>query len=131
MKAAAKVQLDQEADALVAAIKANAPTGGDLERQPGELRESVHAQDAQRALRSGGVRTELMKSVVADAKDAKGNFIGPHVEFGHMAEGGGHVAAVPFFFSTWRVRKAGMKRRMAAAQRRAIKSVVGDMLKGG
>ena len=127
LKAAAKEALEEETPPLVEALKQACPVGDELEREPGQLRDSIHAFDGSRAMRSGGVRTELLKTVLADAKDEKGGFIGPHVEFGHMGKDGGHVPAHPWFFPTWRDQRDGLKKRMAAKGRAAAKTIASDM----
>ncbi len=114
VKGVVRVQLKQEVDGLVEAIKRAAPVGDGLERQPGELRDSVHSYPNQ--------KRDLSLKVIADARDAKGRFIGAHVEFGHMTPGGHHVPAVPFFFPTYRANKRPVRRRLAAAARKAFKS---------
>jgi hypothetical protein len=119
VKEALGTQLDTEVGGLVAAIKRAAPVGHALEQTPGELRDSVHSYDGKR---------ELQKRVIADAKDAKGEFIGEHVEFGHRDKGGEHVPAVPFFFPTYRARKAGIKRNMRKAAVAAAKRVAAAWL---
>jgi hypothetical protein len=121
MKAAAKAQLETETTGMVDAMQRACPVGVGLEAHPGALRESIHAYDAR--------RRELLKTIIVDAKDEKGNFIAPHVEFGHLTRGGGrHVPAEPFFFPTWRSRRPGMKRRMTTAGRIAAKRVAGDLI---
>lgn len=114
IKKALASQLDTEARGLVEAIKRAAPVGNDLEKTRGALRDSVHSYPGKR---------ELSVRIIADAKDAKGEFIGEHVEFGHMAKGGGHVPPVPFFFPTYRARKAGIKSRLRKAAMDAAKRV--------
>lgn len=121
VKEAVDRQLATEAKELAEAIKRAAPVGDELEKTPGQLRDSVHAYKAD--------GRELTYRVLADAKDAKGNFIGPHVEFGHLARDGSHVPPSSFFFPTYRARKKAMKRRINKAGRDAIKAVAGDLAK--
>jgi len=104
-------QVAKEVEDLTEAIKANAPVGTDLEKQPGQLRDSVHFYPNR--------DRPLSYYVIADAKDDKGEFIAPHVEHGHKARDGSHVPRVPFFFPTYRARKKGMKRRISAAARKS------------
>jgi hypothetical protein len=59
--------------------------------------------------------------IIADAKDAQGEFIGSHVEAGHRTVNGEHVAARPAFFPTYRARKKKMKARIRKAGADAIK----------
>lgn len=130
MKLAVQETLEEEAAELVEAMKRACPVGHDLEHTPGDLRDSIHAEDGSRALRSGGTRTELLKTVTADAKDENGKvFIGPPVEFGHLTKAGGHVPAHPFFFPTWRAHRAGIKRRMTQKGRAAARAIAGDWAK--
>lgn len=129
IKAEAKIALDQEAEEVVAAMKRACPVGHVLEQHPGDLRDSIHAYDGHRALKSGGVRAELLKTILADAKDRKGNFVGPHVEFGHLMATGGHVPAHPWFFPTWRIQRDGLKRRLRAAGRAACKKIAPGLLR--
>jgi hypothetical protein len=131
LKAAAEGALDEFTEGeLVPALQRACPVGDDLEDTPGQLRDSVHAYAGHRALRSGGVRAEGLKTVVADAKDKKGDFIGPHVEHGHLAKDGGRVPPHPWFFPTWRVHKPSLRRKMAAAGRAAARRIAGDIARG-
>lgn len=119
MKQALASQLGVETDGLVEAIKRAAPVDKDLEKTPGELRDSVHAFPGKR---------ELQNRIIVDAKDAKGEFIGEHVEFGHLAEDGRHVPPHPFVFPTYRARKAGIKSRLRKAAVAAAKRVAAAWL---
>lgn len=111
VKRAVETQLDKEADDLVAAMKVNAPVNA-REARPGQLRDSIHKEAGRR---------ELQRRIVADAKDDEGHVYAAHVEHGHRSAGGSHVAGVPFFFPTYRSRKAGMKRRLNKAAKDAIR----------
>lgn len=113
MKVDVGSQLATEVEDLTEAIKANAPVGHDLEKSPGELRDSVHFYP--------NPDRPLSYRVIADAKDEKGSYIGAHVEHGHKAPDGSHVPRVPFFFTTWRARKRPMRRRMLAVGRKSAK----------
>jgi hypothetical protein len=127
LREAAQSALEEATTELVAAMKRACPTAPDLERYAGELQDSIHAYDGHRAHKGGTERTTLLKTVTADAKDKRGDFYGPHVEYGHVARDGRHVPAHPFFWPTWRALRAGLKRRMAAKGRAAAKAIAGDM----
>ena len=114
VKEAVQAQLDIETDGLVEAIKAHAPVSDDLEKTPGELRDSVH--------KYANPDRDLSYRIIADAKDEKGRNIGSWVEHGHKTHGGRHVPAQPFFFPTYRSLKKPMRRRMLAAGRKAVKA---------
>lgn len=111
---ALKAQLKTEVDDLVGGIKRSMDAqyesdSGDHQR----LRDSVHEYP--------NPDREISYFVTADAKDAAGKFIGSNVEQGHRAVNGEHVAAQPAFWPTYRARKKGMKRRLSAAARKAIR----------
>lgn len=114
VKVAVGSQLAKEAEDLTEAIQRAAPVNADLEDTPGSLRDSVHFYP--------NPNRPLSYLILADDKDKTGNFIGPHVEFGHKARDGSHVARSPFFFVTYQARKKPMKRRLNAAARKAIKA---------
>lgn len=121
MIARVQAQGDIEIRTLANAVKAAAPVGTNLERHPGELRDSVHSvRDAR----------PLKWRVVIDAKDLKGRFIARPVEFGHRARNGVHVPPVAFAYPTVRVQAPGIRRRMAKAARDGARAAVGDLLKG-
>lgn len=107
-------QLKTEVDDLVSAIKRAMDAqyeghGPDASR----MRDSVHAYpNPDRA---------VSYRVLADAKDADGKFVGANIEQGHRAVNGTHVPAQPAFWPTYRARKKGMKRRLSAAARKAIR----------
>lgn len=129
LKAAQAEVLEQETAAIVAAMKRACPVGGEAgesEEAAGKLRDSIHSYDGHRAVR-GGVRAELMKTIIADARDGRGEYYGPHVEYGHVARGGKHVPAHPFFWPTWRAMRAGLRRKLAARGREVCKQIAGDM----
>ena len=113
VKQAVGTQLAGEVEDLTEAIQRAAPVN-DLDEYPGQLRDSVHFYP--------NPDRPLSYRILADAKDPKGNFIGPHVEHGHKARDGSHVPRVPFFFPTYRARKKQIKRRISAAGRKAIKA---------
>lgn len=113
MKVAVGSQLAAEVENLVEAMQRAAPVS-DLEANPGELRDSLHFYPTP--------GRPLSYRILADARDAEGAFIGAHVEHGHKAPDGSHVAAVPFFFSTYRAHKKPIRRRLAAVARKAAKA---------
>ncbi len=113
VQAAVKSQLDREVADMVEAMKRACPVGVDVERHPGELRDSLHSYP--------NPKRDLSYRIIADAKDEQGRFIGQHVEFGHLTKDGAHVPASPFFFPTYRARKRLMRSRLAAAGRKAFK----------
>lgn len=109
---AAAAQLKTEVDDMVDAMKRAAPVDP-ASPDPGALRDSIHEYE--------NPGRPLSYFILADAKDAEGRFIGQHVEFGHRAENGSHVPASPSFFPTYRARKKGMRSRMRAATKAAVK----------
>lgn len=107
-------QLGKEVSEMVDAMKRAAPVSDELESHPGQFRDSIHAYS--------NPDRPMSYRIIADAKDDKGNFIGPHIEFGHKKRGGkGHVPAKPSFFPTYRARIKASRRRLSAAARKAIK----------
>jgi hypothetical protein len=110
--------LSDGADELVDDIRPLVPVSpvSDLETHPGQLRDSVHREDG---------RHGLSVLVVEDARDAKGNFIGPHVEYGHKDKGGGHVAALPHFNPAVRVFKPKLRARIGRSLSKRIKGTAG------
>jgi hypothetical protein len=121
VKEALATQLEVEVAGLVAAIKRAADVDPDpgLEKTPGELGDSVHSYDGHR---------QLQKIVVADAKDPKGEFYGMHVEVGHLTPHGEHVPPHPYFFPTYRARKASIKHNLRRAAVDAAKRVAAAWL---
>ncbi len=117
-QAAIQRQLDTEANELVAAMKRAAPYDAVTQDSDQHLRDSIHAYPT-----PGRV---MSYRIIADAKDEKGNFIGPHIEFGHKAKDGSHVPPRPSFFPTYRARKKGMQRRLSKAGRDAIRREFGE-----
>lgn len=107
-----KKALETAADEMVAAVRAIAPVSG-LTPNPGDLRESVHKESG---------RGELAVRVVEDATDGKGNFIAPHVEYGHAAKDGSHVAALPHFWPSYNRLKKRRKGQFSRACSAAIKA---------
>jgi hypothetical protein len=104
-KSAVAKQLKAEVDDLVAAQKRAAPVDPNSDN-PGKLRDRP-----------------LSYRILADAKDEDGKFIGSNIEAGHRARDGSHVPARPSFFPTYRARKKGMRRRLMAASRAALKQL--------
>jgi hypothetical protein len=116
VRRAVAAQLATEVDGLAAAMRRAAPVDNATQDADVHLRDSVHAY------KTPG--RPLSYRIIADAKDGEtGNFIGPHVEAGHKARDGSHVPPRPFFFPTYRARKKGMKRRLSAAGRKAVKQL--------
>jgi hypothetical protein len=107
--------VDESADEFVSAVQQACPTS-DLEGHPGELRESIHKKPGDDA---------LQKYVVADAKDAKGNYYGVHVETGHKTPDGKHVPAYPFWWPTWRLTRKRIRSRINRAFDAAMKEIAG------
>lgn len=112
VKDAVAKQLVQEVDDFVAAAKRAAPVDYKSEN-PGAFRDSIRAYS--------NPKKGLSYHVIVDAQDADGAPIAAHVEQGHRAVDGSHVAAQPSFFPTYRARRKGMKRRIAAKGRKAIR----------
>lgn len=111
-KAAVAKQLKVEVDGLAEAQKRAAPVDP-TSKHPGELRDSIHAYE--------NPQKPLSYRILADAKDDEGKFIGSNIEAGHRARDGTHVPGRPSFFPTYRARKKGMRRRMTAASKAALK----------
>jgi hypothetical protein len=115
-------QLAKEVDDMVAAMKRAAPVSDDLEKHPGQFRDSIHSY--------ANPDRPLSYRIIADAQDEYGAFIGPHIEHGHMsklADGSEkHVPAKPSFFPTYRARKKRMRSRLTAAGTKAIKKFKQD-----
>jgi hypothetical protein len=121
MKAEVQEQGDKEAAGLAAAVQRAAPATSDLEKHPGELRESVRwSRDDKR---------ELAWRVTVDPKDEHGHGYAKSVEFGHLAKDGAHVAPAPFAYPTKRAMRRGIRSRMAAAGRRGVKKAAPDYVR--
>lgn len=113
---AARAQLNVEGQGVVDAIKPNVPfdpSGDD------HLRDTVKFRPTEdTATKVAIVVVEGETSDPAEKRKARG------VEFGHIdARSGVHVPAQPHFFPTYRLRKGGIRRRMIAAARRAIRKL--------
>lgn len=121
LKFETKVQLgeavEKSAIELRDAIKAAAPVASALDPHPGALKASVHIVDGQ---------TPLMKQVVADAVDEKGQEYGGHVEHGHRTEAGTHVGAQPFFFPAYRLVRKRVRGRIVRAVNAAAKTAASN-----
>jgi HK97 gp10 family phage protein len=111
VKAPLVAALNQSADEIVERAKSIAPAAP-ASHPEGALRDSIH--------KAAG-RHELSVDVIVDAKDEKGRIFAAHVEFGHKAEDGHHVAPTPFLFPTVRVTKKRIKSRLGRAMTKAIK----------
>lgn len=115
MKKAAAAQLRTEVDGLVAAQKRLAPndpsTGGS------RIRDAIRAYE--------NPDRPLSYRIISDAKDEEGKPIAANVEHGHRNVDGSHTPARPTFFGVYRAAKKGMRRRIAAASRKALKQDLG------
>ena len=107
--------LEKEVEHLVGAIKEVCPVSVDLEKHPGEIRDSIHSY--------ANPDRELSFRVIANARDDKGEFTPPHLEYGHIAPDGTHVPPHPFFWPVWRALKTGIRRRLSASARKAAKAL--------
>ena len=107
-----RAELDRGADQLVAAVQERAPVS-DLEARPGELRDSVHKEEG---------RHDLSVVVVEDAKDREGHAYPGHVEYGHKAKDGRHIAAIPHFWPAVREGRRKIRAGIAAGMRRRAKA---------
>lgn len=114
VKVAVGTELADQVERLTDAIQKNTPVS-DLDAHPGQLRDSVHF--------FANRDRPLSYKILADARDERGEFIGPHVEHGHKARDGTHVARVPFFFTTYRSLKKAMRRKLNAAGRKAVRTL--------
>jgi hypothetical protein len=110
---AAKLALEKGADEMVAKVKSIAPVAPEFESQPGQLRDSVHREPG---------RHELAVVVVEDARDAEGHLYPGHVEYGHKAADGSHVAAKPHFWPAYQLTKKKRNARINRAIKAGIKA---------
>lgn len=107
-----KTEADDLAEAIRRAMEVAYADSGDHDHE--RLKDSVKAiPNAHRA---------ISYFILANARDAKGEPIGAHVEQGHRDRNGKHVAGRPAFWPTYRARKAGIKRRLSKAGRTATKA---------
>jgi hypothetical protein len=109
--AAARPGVERAGDRLVKRIKSIVPVS-DLETTPGQLRDSVRKERGDH---------DLAVVVIEDARDEKGRFIPKHVEHGHKARDGSHVAAVPHFWPSYRVERKAMRSQVGRAMSQAAK----------
>ena len=72
-----------------------------------------------------GTRGPASAVVISDAKDAKGRPKATRVELGHKAPDGTQVAPQPSFYPVVRAERRGVKRRLAADIRKAIRREAG------
>lgn len=107
---------DEGADRIVSTLKQVLPIS-DLDPHPGALRASAHKEPGP---------TKLAVKVVVDARDARGRFYAKHVEHGHKAKDGSHVAAKPAFYPTVRLEKKRIRREAYAAVNRAAKRAAAE-----
>jgi hypothetical protein len=107
-------RLKIEVDDMVSAMRRAAPVGGQGDPHTGALRDSIHAEPAS--------DQPLSYRITADVKDDQGRFVSRYIEFGHRAADGTMVPPRPSFYPTYRARKTGMRRRLSAAARKAIKA---------
>lgn len=105
-------QLKIEVADLVAAEKRSCPVS-ELEERPGQLRDSIESYPTP--------SRPLSYRLIVGARDSKGRLFGRYVQFGHMTEIGTFVAAQPWWFEVYRARRAGIRRRLSAAGRKAFK----------
>ena len=106
--------VDEAGAEFVEQARAIAPVAPEFEAHPGELRDSIRQEANGRALST---------TVLADAVDESGKPYPAHVEYGHTdARGGGHVAAKPFFWPTYRVTRKRIKSRVSRAMTAAVKA---------
>jgi len=131
VKQAVEAQLDVEADALVAAIRSATPV------RTGALRGSIQALPGKRPLSrtivmGGQATTVKVRKGVADRDferaKAKQNNTGEFdysraVEFGYHTEDGREVRGHAMFFGTYRARRKALRRRLAAAARKPLKTL--------
>lgn len=137
VKESVQQQLHKEAEDLVAAMKRAAPV------KSGVLRDTITFKPGSRPLSvnilAGGPATTVkVRKGVDDASFAKASaaaeakggpvnrgefdYFRPQ-EFGHLTTKGVFVPAHPFFYPTYRARKRGLKRRLAAAARKPLKTL--------
>ncbi len=131
LKAAVQAQLETEAHELAEAIKRAVPV------DTGTLRDTIEAKAGSRPLSmvvvAGGPATMVkIRKGVSDQSFAKSKASGSNrgaydymraVEFGHLTIDGVHVPAQPFFYPTYRARKKALKRRIAQAATKQLKTL--------
>lgn len=107
-----KPALERCGDLFVNKVRPLVPVGNDLERNPGELRDSLHKEPGDH---------ELAVLIVEDAVDDKGKAIAKHVEHGHKAADGSHVAALPHFWVGYQLVRKAIRDRLNRAMNAGIK----------
>ena len=107
-----KPALDKAGARMVKTIRPLVPVSDDLEKNPGELRDSLHVEPG---------RHDLSIVVVEDAVDADGHQIALHVEQGHKAKDGSHVAAKPHFWPGYNLSKKPIRNALNRAMNAGIK----------
>ncbi len=105
--------LDKSADELVAVMQEFAPQN-ELDPNPGDLRRSIHKAPGESA--SG-----IAVRVVADAVGTDGEHYPAHVEYGHKAKDGRHVAPEPFFWPAYTILKKKIRARVSRAMSAVVK----------
>ena len=118
MKAAAKLVIEAEADALVDEMRRAVSV------DDGDLRASIRQVEVERdggiahRVSAGGVKTT--KRIRKSAKGSSPTYdYAMAVEHGYMSENGTHVAADPFFYPTTRRRRRRYRARLARALKKA------------
>lgn len=108
VREAAEKPLEEEVDAMVAALKRAAPDGTQWEVHPGQLKaEIVKYRNPDRP---------LSWRVMSVARGVDGSLYGRFVEFGH-----GLAAPSPFWWPTYRAQIKRLRTRCFAATRKALK----------
>lgn len=109
-------QVMTEAKDMAAQMIRIAPSDGDASNGE-QVRDHIYAEE--------GRLGDISAVVISDAKDAKGRPKASRVELGHTAENGAQVPASPSFYPVVRARRKGIKKRLAATARKAIKAEAG------
>jgi hypothetical protein len=109
----AAVDVRQEAEGMAAQMRRIAPNDDDPSNGQ-QVRDHIRVED--------GRLGDISAVVISDAKDAKGRPKATRVELGHTAANGVQVPASPSFYPVVRSRKKGIKRRLAASMRKALKA---------
>lgn len=127
-----EAQVEQEAEELAAAMRANAPVG-----KTGRLRRSIKVLPgrhrlSRRVVMGGRLTTVKVRQGVSDRDfkraRAKGNNTGEYdysraVEFGHLTAAGVMVHGVAMFFGTYRARRKAIRRRISGVARKLLKTL--------
>ena len=104
---------DQNADEFMAHVSAIVPRGEAGDAHPGALAESL--------AKGPGEKPHSVKVSIGGPEAP----YPAHLEYGHMAPGGVHVHAEPFWWTTWRVLKRRFKSRASRAGTAAIRRFKG------